>query len=61
VDGKNLRRIARHSSIHHRTDSLLVQASVTSIAQVPVPEIVKTAEMDENFRLNSMLILIQII
>ena len=49
VDGMNLRRIARHFRIHHRTVSLWVQASAASIPEVPVPEEVKIAEMDELF------------
>jgi len=49
VDGLNLRRIARHFSIHHRTVSLWVKASAASIPEVPVPTDVQTAEMDELF------------
>lgn len=49
VDGMSLRRIARHLGIHHRTVSLWVQASAASIRDVPVPEEVQTAEMDELF------------
>ena len=49
VDGMNLRRITRHLGIHHRTVSLWVQASAASIAEVPVPAEIKTAEMDELF------------
>ena len=36
VDGMNLRRIARHLSIHHRTVSLWVKASAASL---PEPEL----------------------
>ena len=49
VDGMNLRRIARHFGIHHRTVSLWVQASAANISEVPIPTEVKTAEMDEIF------------
>ncbi len=49
VDGMNLRRIARHFGIHHRTVSLWVQASAASLPEAPVPKEVKTAEMDELF------------
>ena len=49
VDGINLRRIARHFGIHHRTVSLWVQASAASLPEAPVPKEVKTAEMDELF------------
>ncbi|HOI99973.1 MAG TPA: hypothetical protein PLL88_00020 [Anaerolineaceae bacterium] len=43
----NLRRIARHFGIHHRTVSLWVQASAVSLPEVPLPKEVKAAEMDE--------------
>ena len=49
VDGMNLRRIARHLGIHHQTVSLWVQAYAASVADPPVPEEVKEAEMDELF------------
>ena len=49
VDGMNLRRIARHFGIHHRTVSLWVQASAASLPEAPVPEEVKKVEMDELF------------
>jgi transposase-like protein len=49
VDGMNLRRIGRHLGIHHRTVSLWVKASATSLPEVPVPKEVKIAEMDELF------------
>ncbi len=49
VDGMNLRRIGRHLGIHHRTVSLWVQAYAASVADPPVPEEVKEAEMDELF------------
>ena len=44
IDGMNLRRIARHFGIHHRTVSLWVQASAASLPEAPVPKEVKTAE-----------------
>jgi transposase len=49
VDGMNLRRIARHLGIHHRTVSLWVKAKVASLPEASVPEEVKDAEMDELF------------
>ena len=49
VEGMNLRRIGRHLGIHHRTVSLWVKASADSLPEAPVPEDVKTAEMDELF------------
>ena len=49
VDGMNLRRIARHFRIYHRTVSLWVQASAASLPDAPVPEEVQTVEMDELF------------
>jgi len=49
VDGINLRRIARHLGIHHRTVSLWIKASAASLPEAPVPQEVKTAEMDELF------------
>ena len=49
VDGMNLRRIARHFGIHHRTVSLGVQPSAASLPGAPMPEEVKAAEMDELF------------
>jgi transposase-like protein len=49
VDGRNLRRIARHLGIHHRTVSLWVKASAASLPEAPVPKGVKTAEKDELF------------
>ena len=41
VDGMNLRRIARHLGIHHRTVSLWVKARAASLPEVPVPKDVK--------------------
>lgn len=49
VDGMNLRRIARHLGIHHRTVSLWVKAKTNSLPQAPLPKEVKDAEMDEIF------------
>ena len=49
VDGMNLRRIARHLGVHHRTVSLWVKAKAASLAKAPVPKEVKEAEMDELF------------
>jgi transposase-like protein len=49
VDGINLRRIARHLGLHHRTVSLWIKASAANLPALPVPEEVKTAEMDELF------------
>jgi len=49
VDGLNLRRIARHLGLHHRTVSLWVKAYVAQLPAVPVPSTVKEAEMDELF------------
>jgi len=49
VDGMNLRRIARHLGVHHRTDSLWIQAQADQLPDPPVPSQVKEAEMDELF------------
>ena len=49
VDGMNLRRIARHLGVHHRTVSLWVNEYSEGITAVPVPNEVKTAELDELF------------
>ena len=49
LDGMNLRRIARHLGVHHRTVSLWVKAKAASLAKAPVPKEVKEAEMDELF------------
>jgi transposase-like protein len=49
VDGMNLRRIARHLGLHHRTVSLWVQAQAAQLPDPPVPTQVKEAEMDELF------------
>ena len=49
VDGMNLRRIARHLKVHHRTVSLWIQAYTNQLPDPPVPSEVKEAEMDELF------------
>ena len=49
VDGGNLRRIARHLKVHHRTISLWVKDHVEALPATPMPEEVKDAEMDELF------------
>jgi transposase-like protein len=49
VDGMNLRRIGRHLGVHHRTVSLWVKAHAASLPAAPLPEEVKSAEMDELF------------
>jgi len=49
VDGMNLRRIARHLGLHHRTVSLWVKAQAERLPDPPVPAEVKEAEMDELF------------
>ena len=49
VDGMNLRRIARHLGLHHRTVSLWVKAQAAQLPDPPVPDQVKEAEMDELF------------
>jgi transposase-like protein len=49
VDGMNLRRIARHLGVHHRTVSLWVQAQADQLPDPPVSAEVKEAEMDELF------------
>jgi transposase-like protein len=49
VDGMNLRRIARHLGVHHRTVSLWVKASAAQLPAAPVPGEVETAELDELF------------
>ncbi len=49
VDGMNLRRIARHLGVHHRTVSLWVKAQAEQLPDPPVPAAVKEAEMDELF------------
>ena len=48
-DGGNLRRIARHLKVHHRTISLWVKDHEEALPAAPMPEEVKHAEMDELF------------
>jgi transposase len=47
VDGGNLRRIARHLKVHHRTVALWVAEHAEALPNVPMPQEVKEAEMDE--------------
>jgi transposase-like protein len=49
VDGLNLRRIGRHLGIHHQTVANWVNAYASQLPEAPVPEQVKTAELDELF------------
>jgi len=49
VDGMNLRRIARHLGVHHRTVSLWVKARAAQLPDPPAPDEVKEAELDELF------------
>ena len=49
VDRMNLRQIARHLGVHHRTVSLWIQAQADQLPDPPVPSQVKEAEMDELF------------
>jgi transposase-like protein len=49
VDEMNLRRIARHLGVHHRTVSLWVQAQASQLPDPPGTGKVKEAEMDEIF------------
>ncbi len=49
VDGMNLRRIARHLGVHHRTVSLWVKAEAARLPDPPLPEQVEEVEMDELF------------
>ena len=49
VDGGNLRRIARHLKVHHRTVALWVTDHAQALPAAPMPEEVKEAEMDEIF------------
>jgi transposase-like protein len=49
VDGMNLRRIGRQLGIHHQTVANWVRAYAEKLPDAPVPEQVKTAEMDELF------------
>jgi len=45
----NLRRIARHLGVHHRTVSLWVKARAAQLPDPPAPDEVKEAELDELF------------
>ena len=47
TDGMNLRRIARHLRVHHRTVGLWIQAHAEALPDAPVPNQVETAELDE--------------
>jgi transposase-like protein len=49
VDGGNLRRIARHLKVHHRTVALWVNDHAKASPAAPMPSEVKEAEMDELF------------
>jgi transposase len=49
VDGGNLRRIARHLKVHHRTVALWVTRRAETLPNAPMPEEVKDAELDELF------------
>ncbi len=49
VDGGNLRKVARHLKVHHRTVSLWVADHAETLPNAPVPEEIKDAEMDELF------------
>ena len=47
VDGLNLRRIARHLGVNHQSVANWVKAYAALLPAVPLPEEVKTIEMDE--------------
>ena len=49
VDGMNLRKIARHLKVHHRTVALWVVDRAETLPNAPLPGEVKEAEMDELF------------
>jgi transposase InsO family protein len=49
VDGMNLRRIARHLGVHHRTVSLWVRVRAEQLPDPPVAGEVKELKMDELF------------
>ena len=49
VDGMNLRKIARHLKVHHRTVALWVVDRAETLPNAPMPSEVKEAEMDELF------------
>jgi transposase-like protein len=52
VDGGNLRRIARHLNVHHRTVALWVSDHAEALPAAPMPNEVKEVEMDELFTFN---------
>ncbi len=47
VDGMNVRKIARHLGIHHKTVSLWVKAHAASLPAAPVPDETIVIEADE--------------
>ena len=47
VDGGNLRRVARHLQVHHRTVALWVADHAEALPNALMPQQVKEAEMDE--------------
>jgi transposase-like protein len=47
VDGMNLRKIARHLKVHHRTVALWVVDRAETLPNAPMPGEGKEAEMDE--------------
>jgi len=47
VDGLNLRRVARHLGVSPQSVANWVKAYATKLPPAPVPEQVKTIEMDE--------------
>jgi transposase-like protein len=49
VDGKNLRRIARHLGVSPQSVSNWVNAYVAQLPNAPSPEQVETVELDELF------------
>jgi transposase-like protein len=44
VDGMNLRKIARHLKVHHRTVALWVVDQAEALPNAPMPDEVKDAE-----------------
>jgi transposase-like protein len=49
VDGMNLRKIARHLKVHHRTVALWVADRAEALPNAPMPNEVREAELDELF------------
>ena len=49
VDGMNLRRTGRHLGIHHQTVANWVKEYAEKLPDAPLPDQVKTAELDELF------------